>query len=76
MFSIVIPTYNNLKYLELCLKSLKKNSKYDFNYNLEKKIIKSIHRKYLIKYFLIKLLKLSKTEKIVRFFYNRLKKIN
>ena len=29
MFSIVIPTYNNLKYLELCLKSLKINSKYD-----------------------------------------------
>jgi len=29
MFSIVIPTYNNLKYLELCLKSIKKNSKYD-----------------------------------------------
>ena len=29
MFSIVIPTYNNLKYLELCLKSIKKNSKYN-----------------------------------------------
>ena len=28
MFSIVIPTYNNLKYLELCLKSIKKNSKF------------------------------------------------
>ena len=26
MFSIVIPTYNNLKYLKLCLESLKKNS--------------------------------------------------
>ena len=29
MFSIVIPTYNNLKYLELCLKSIKKNSKFN-----------------------------------------------
>ena len=26
MISIVIPTYNNLNYLKLCLKSLKKNS--------------------------------------------------
>jgi glycosyltransferase involved in cell wall biosynthesis len=29
MFSIIIPTYNNLKYLQLCLKSIKKNSKYN-----------------------------------------------
>ena len=29
MFSIIIPTYNNLKYLKLCLKSLKKNSNYN-----------------------------------------------
>ena len=29
MISIVIPTYNNLDYLKLCLKSLKKNSSYD-----------------------------------------------
>ncbi len=29
MFSIIIPTFNNLKYLQLCLKSLKKNSKFD-----------------------------------------------
>ena len=29
MFSIIIPTFNNLKYLKLCLKSLKKNSKFD-----------------------------------------------
>tara|TARA_Y100000590_G_scaffold448992_1_gene586463 strand:+ start:2030 stop:2881 length:852 start_codon:yes stop_codon:yes gene_type:complete len=28
MFSIVIPTYNNLKYLKLCLNSIKKNSSY------------------------------------------------
>ena len=29
MFSIVIPTYNNFKYLKLCLNSIKKNSKYN-----------------------------------------------
>ena len=28
MFSIIIPTYNNLDYLKLCLMSIKKNSKY------------------------------------------------
>ena len=29
MFSIIIPTFNNLDYLKLCLKSIEKNSKYD-----------------------------------------------
>ena len=29
MFSIIIPTLNNLKYLKLCLESLKKNSKFN-----------------------------------------------
>ncbi len=29
MFSILIPTYNNLKYLKLCLHSIKINSKFD-----------------------------------------------
>ena len=29
MFSIIIPTYNNLDYLKLCLKSLKKNSSHN-----------------------------------------------
>ena len=29
MFSIIIPTYNNLDYLKLCLKSLKKNSSFN-----------------------------------------------
>ena len=29
MFSIIIPTLNNLKYLKLCIKSIKKNSIYD-----------------------------------------------
>ena len=29
MFSIIIPTFNNLGYLKLCLKSLKKNSNYE-----------------------------------------------
>ena len=28
MFSILIPTYNNLEYLKLCLYSIKKNSNY------------------------------------------------
>lgn len=28
MISILIPTYNNLEYLKLCVKSIKKNSKY------------------------------------------------
>ncbi len=28
-FSIVIPTLNNLDYLELCIKSIRKNSSYD-----------------------------------------------
>ena len=73
---IKIDYARNNEFIFALYEKTKKNSKYDFNYNLEKKIIKSIHRKYLIKYFLIKLLKLSKTEKIVRFFYNRLKKIN
>ena len=29
MFSIIIPTFNNLDYLKLCLKSLRKNSKFN-----------------------------------------------
>jgi len=29
MFSILIPTYNNLNYLKLCIESIKKNSTYD-----------------------------------------------
>ena len=29
MFSVLIPTFNNLKYLELCINSLKKNSKFN-----------------------------------------------
>jgi glycosyltransferase involved in cell wall biosynthesis len=29
MFSILIPSFNNIDYLKLCLKSLKKNSKYN-----------------------------------------------
>ena len=29
MFSITIPTLNNLKYLKLCLESLQKNSTYN-----------------------------------------------
>ena len=29
MFSIVIPTLNNINYLKMCISSIKKNSKYD-----------------------------------------------
>ena len=29
MFSVIIPSYNNLGYLKLCLKSIQKNSKFD-----------------------------------------------
>jgi glycosyltransferase involved in cell wall biosynthesis len=29
MISIIIPSYNNLKYLKLCIESIKKNSKYN-----------------------------------------------
>ena len=28
MFSIIIPTLNNLRYLKLCVESIKKNSKF------------------------------------------------
>ena len=28
MFSIIIPTYNNLNYLKICINSIQKNSKY------------------------------------------------
>ena len=28
MFSIIIPTFNNIDYLKLCLKSIQKNSEY------------------------------------------------
>ena len=29
MFSIIVPTFNNLNYLKLCIESIKKNSEYD-----------------------------------------------
>ena len=29
MFSIIIPTLNNLSYLKLCIESIQKNSKYN-----------------------------------------------
>ena len=29
MFSILIPTFNNLDYLKLCIKSIKKNSQFN-----------------------------------------------
>ena len=59
MFSIIIPTFNNLKYLQLCIKSIEKNSIFDneiiphvnigndgtINY-LESKKIKFTHTNY------------------------------
>ena len=32
MFSVVVPTFNNIKYLKLCLNSLKKNSNFNHEY--------------------------------------------
>jgi len=32
MFSIIIPTYNNIDYLKLCIESLKKNSNYNHEF--------------------------------------------
>ena len=29
MFSIIIPTFNNINYLKICLNSIKKNSSFD-----------------------------------------------
>ncbi len=29
MFSIIIPTFNNLPYLKICISSIKKNSKFE-----------------------------------------------
>ncbi len=29
MFSIIIPTFNNINYLKICIESIKKNSKYN-----------------------------------------------
>ena len=29
MFSIIIPTFNNIKYLKLCIESIKKNSTFN-----------------------------------------------
>ena len=29
MFSIIIPTFNNINYLKICINSIKKNSKFD-----------------------------------------------
>ena len=34
MFSIIIPTYNNLEYLKLCIKSIKNNSEQNQNYEI------------------------------------------
>ena len=33
-FSIILPTWNNLKYLKICLDSIKRNSKYEHDLNV------------------------------------------
>ena len=33
-FSIIVPTWNNVKYLKICLDSIKKNSKYEHDLNV------------------------------------------
>ena len=33
-FSIIVPTWNNLKYLKICMNSIKKNSKYEHDLNV------------------------------------------
>ncbi len=33
-FSIIVPTWNNLKYLKICLDSIKRNSKYEHDLNV------------------------------------------
>ena len=33
-FSIIVPTWNNLKYLKICLNSIRKNSKYEHDLNV------------------------------------------
>ena len=33
-FSIILPTWNNLKYLKILLNSIKKNSKYEHDVNV------------------------------------------
>ena len=33
-FSIIVPTWNSLKYLKICLDSIKRNSKYEHDLNV------------------------------------------
>ena len=48
-------------------------SDYKFNYKLEKRTIKKIYIKYIIKFLFLDILELTKTKKIVKYFYNILK---
>ena len=54
MFSVIIPTFNNIEYLKICLNSLKKNSKFDHEIIVHinegsdgtKKYVESVNCKY------------------------------
>ena len=50
------------------------NQNYNFDYDLEKKIIKKIYKNYTIKFYLHKFFEITKTKKIVSYFYNIIKK--
>ena len=54
-FSIIVPTFNNLEYLKLCIDSIKKNSKYNHEIivhnNGERNLPIHIYKK--IKYYLL-----------------------
>ena len=53
-FSIIIPTLNNLNYLELCIKSIRKNSSFDHEIivhnNGNEEPLKSLLDKYKVIY--------------------------
>ena len=50
------------------------NLNYDFDHDLEKKIIKKIYVDYTLKFYLHKFFEITKTKKIVSYFYNKIKK--
>ena len=45
MFSIIIPTFNNLDYLKLCLRSLKKNSNYEHDIIIFINVLRGVYHR-------------------------------